>query len=91
MRGLSLSKESWNIESDSEDKREKMRALSLAKECYAMMLDLAPSAPVVERAARFVENIHNQTQISKVQNDKVSIDVTAKESSIRQKKLSSSE
>jgi hypothetical protein len=56
----SILKESWKIESDSEDKREKMQALSLAKECYAMMLDLSSSAPVVERAARFVDNIRSQ-------------------------------
>ncbi|MPZ08323.1 MAG: hypothetical protein GEU26_18240 [Nitrososphaeraceae archaeon] len=79
----SILKESWNIESDSEDKREKMQALSLAKECYAMMRDLATSAPVVERAARFVENVRNQPRSSILQNDKVAIGVTAKESSIR--------
>ena len=78
----SILKESWKIESDSEDRREKMQALSLAKECYAMMLDLASSASVVERAARFVEKIHiqrQQPQSSALQDAKVRIDVTGKE------------
>jgi hypothetical protein len=76
-------KESWKIESDSEDKREKIQALSLAKESYAMMIDLASSAPVVERAARFVEHIRTQqqqTQSSALQNAKVRLDVTGRES-----------
>jgi DNA-binding transcriptional regulator LsrR (DeoR family) len=58
----SILKESWKIETESEDKREKIQAISLAKECYAMMLDLTSSAPVVERAARFVENIRTRQQ-----------------------------
>jgi hypothetical protein len=48
-----------------------------------MMLDLASSAPVVERAARFMENIRTQTQSSTLQNPKVRIDVTAKQSLTR--------
>lgn len=43
--------------SDAEsDKRERLQALSLAKECYAMKLDLLSSAKVVDRAIAFVEN-----------------------------------
>ena len=71
----SILKEAWNIESQSEDKREKIQALSLAKECYAMMLDLVSSAPVVERAIRFVEN--HRPPDPTPQNNKVQIDVTA--------------
>ena len=37
------------------DKRERMQALTLAKECYAMKLDLLSSATVVDRAVRFVD------------------------------------
>jgi hypothetical protein len=41
------------------EKRERMQALSLAKECYAMKLDLLSSATVVDRAVKFVENHRN--------------------------------
>jgi hypothetical protein len=51
--------EAWTMSMDADsDKREPMQALSLAKECYAMKLDLLSSATVVDRAVRFVES-HN--------------------------------
>jgi hypothetical protein len=37
-----------------EDKREKIQALSLAKDCYSMKLDLLTNATVVDDAIRFV-------------------------------------
>jgi hypothetical protein len=37
-----------------EDKREKIQALSLAKECYSMKLELLPNATVVDDAMRFI-------------------------------------
>jgi hypothetical protein len=40
----------------TEDKREKMQALSLAKECYSMKLDLLTNATVVDYAIRFVSS-----------------------------------
>jgi hypothetical protein len=40
-----------------EDKREKIQALSLAKECYSMKLDLLTNATVVDYAIRFVSHI----------------------------------
>jgi hypothetical protein len=80
----SILKEAWNI-SSSEDKREKIQALSLAKECYAMMLDLVSSAPVVERAARFVEIHRSQTLDPTPQNNKVQKDVTADRSLIKKR------
>jgi len=39
---------------DSNSKREKIQALSLAKECYSMKLDLLTNATVVDDAIRFV-------------------------------------
>ena len=36
------------------DNREKIQALSLAKECYSMKLDLLTNATVVDDAIRFV-------------------------------------
>ncbi|MFL6338074.1 MAG: hypothetical protein ACJ718_03035 [Nitrososphaeraceae archaeon] len=41
---------------DTEDKREKIQALSLAKECYSMKLDLLTNATVVDDAIRFVSS-----------------------------------
>jgi predicted transcriptional regulator len=47
-------KEAWNVFQTSEDKREKIQALSLAKKCYPMKLDLLTNATVVDDAIRFV-------------------------------------
>jgi hypothetical protein len=47
-------KETWNIAQSTEDKREKIQALSLAKECYSMKLELLTNATVVDDAIRFV-------------------------------------
>ena len=44
------------IESNADDKREKIQALSLAKECYSMKLDLLTNATVVDDAIRFVSD-----------------------------------
>jgi len=49
-----ITKEAWNTAQDTEDKREKIQALSLAKDCYSTKLDLLTNATVVEGAIRFV-------------------------------------
>jgi predicted transcriptional regulator len=49
-----ITKEAWNTAQQTEDKREKIQALSLAKECYSMKLDLLTNATVVDDAIRFV-------------------------------------
>jgi hypothetical protein len=49
-----ITKEAWNTAQSTEDKREKIHALSLAKECYSMKLDLLTNAAVVDDAIRFV-------------------------------------
>ena len=55
MVGLtSILKEAWTTANQTEDKREKIQALSLAKECYSMKLDLLTNATVVDDAIRFV-------------------------------------
>ena len=46
--------EAWTTSQQTEDKREKIQALSLAKECYSMKLDLLTNATVVDDAFRFV-------------------------------------
>src|SRR5919109_2003102 len=55
MIGLNaITKEAWNTAQQTEDKREKIQALSLAKECYSMKLDLLTNATVVDDAIKFV-------------------------------------
>ena len=49
-------REAWNAAQNTEDKREKIQALSLAKECYSMKLDLLTNATVVDDAIRFVSS-----------------------------------
>jgi predicted transcriptional regulator len=51
-----ITKEAWNTAQNTEDRREKIQALSLAKECYSMKLDLLTNATVVEDAIRFVSD-----------------------------------
>jgi hypothetical protein len=49
-----ITKEAWNTAQQTDDKRERIQALSLAKECYSMKLDLLTNATVVDDAIRFV-------------------------------------
>src|ERR687887_1639401 len=51
-----ITKEAWNTAHNTEDKREKIQALSLAKECYSMKMDLLTNATVVDDAIRFVSH-----------------------------------
>ena len=50
----SILKEAWNTAEQSEDVREKIQALYLAKECYGMKLELLTNATIVDDAMRFV-------------------------------------
>jgi hypothetical protein len=50
----SILREAWNTAQNTEDKREKIQALSLAKECYFMKLELLTNATVFDDAIRFV-------------------------------------
>src|SRR6187200_3017137 len=47
-------REAWNTSQHTGDRREKIQALSLAKECYSMKLDLLTNATVVGDAIRFI-------------------------------------
>jgi hypothetical protein len=49
-----ITKEAWNTSQQTDDRREKIQALSLAKECYSMKLDLLTNATLVDDAIRFV-------------------------------------
>ena len=51
-----ITKEAWNTAANTEDRREKIQALSLAKECYSMKLDLLTNATVVDDTIRFVSS-----------------------------------
>jgi IS30 family transposase len=42
-----ITKEAWTTSQQAQDKREKIQALSLAKECYSMKLDLLTNVTVV--------------------------------------------
>jgi predicted transcriptional regulator len=55
-----ITKEAWNTADNTEDKREKIQALSLAKDCYSMKLDLLTNATVVDDAIRFVSDNSKQ-------------------------------
>jgi hypothetical protein len=63
-----ITKEAWNTAQNTEDKREKIQALSLAKECYSMKLDLLTNATVVDDAIRFVSNRSNKKSIPSCKN-----------------------
>jgi hypothetical protein len=55
-----ITREAWNAAQQTEDKREKIQALSLAKDCYSMKLDLLTNATVVDDAIRFVSSKSKQ-------------------------------
>jgi hypothetical protein len=55
-------KEAWNTSQQAEDRREKIQALSLAKECYSMKLDLLTNATVVDDAIRFVSSNYQKNE-----------------------------
>src|ERR687886_3117240 len=67
-RRNAITKEAWNIAHDPEYKREKIHALSLAKECYSMKLDLLTNATVVDDVMRFVSDHSNKRMITKEEN-----------------------
>jgi Trp operon repressor len=60
----SILKEAWSTSQQTEDKREKIQALSLAKECYSMKLELLTNATVVDDAIRFVSQKSNEKLMS---------------------------
>ena len=70
--GLSaIVKEAWTTSQQTQDRREKIQALSLAKDCYAMKLDLLTNATVVDDAIRFVTTNTNNKDIGE---DKPKVD-----------------
>jgi hypothetical protein len=63
-----ITKEAWNTAQQTEDKREKIHALSLAKECYSMKLDLLTNATVVDDAIRFVSSNKAKEELKSASN-----------------------
>jgi hypothetical protein len=54
-------REAGTTSNQTQDSKEKIQALSLAKECYYMKLDLLTNATVVKDAMRFVSE-HNKKE-----------------------------
>ena len=53
-------KQSWKTAASAEsqgDMRDKLQALSLAKDCYAMKLELLSIATVIEKAVRDIISV----------------------------------
>ena len=63
-------REAWNTSQQTGDNREKIQALSLAKECYSMKLDLLTNATVVDDAVRFTKE--SQDKLAMPEDDKES-------------------
>jgi hypothetical protein len=68
-----ITKEAWNTAQNTEDRREKIQPLSLAKECYSMKLDLLTNATVVDDAIRFVLEHKNNNNDNKNQKEEAHI------------------
>ena len=51
----SILRESWSISDKAIDKREKIEALKLARDCYSMRLDLLTNSSVINDSMRFIE------------------------------------
>ena len=68
----SILKEAWNT-ANSQDGKDKLHALSLAKDCYSMKLELLTNATIVEDALKFVDRNKNNNNINKqeLSNNKV--------------------
>jgi hypothetical protein len=65
-----ITKEAWDTAQNTDDNREKIQALSLAKECYSMKLELLTNATVVDDAIRFVSSKTNTNLKPSIEGDK---------------------
>jgi hypothetical protein len=64
-------KEAWMMSQTESIKGDKIKALTLAKECYTMKLELLTNATVVDEAIRFVAS--HAASMERVNSDKVII------------------
>jgi aspartyl-tRNA synthetase len=46
-------KEAWIVSENSKDNREKLQALSLAKDCYALLEEFLCNEPIIDQALKF--------------------------------------
>jgi hypothetical protein len=73
----SILKEAWTMsQTDDNIKSDKIKALTLAKDCYAMKLELLTNATVVDDAIRFVSSHTKAQAITEKANsdDRVTVD-----------------
>ena len=66
----SILKEAWNT-ANSQDRKDKLHALSLAKDCYSMKLELLTNATIVEDALKFVDRNKNNNNKQELSSNKV--------------------
>lgn len=64
----SILREAWSISQSNDSRIEKIKALTLAKECYGMKLDLPTNATVVDDVIRFV-SLHAVEAAAKEKNN----------------------
>lgn len=64
-----IQKEAWSAAERTQDTREKIHALSLAKDCYGMKLELLTNASVVDDAIRFVSANVKHDKKTKIKQD----------------------
>jgi hypothetical protein len=70
----SILKEAWTMSQADDNKSDKIKALALTKECYAMKLELLINATVVDDAIRFVaSHAAPTTSIETVSSDKLDV------------------
>jgi hypothetical protein len=60
----SILRESWTMSDTAIDKREKIEALKLARDCYSMRLDLLTNSNVINDSMRFIEKSKEKQNLS---------------------------
>jgi hypothetical protein len=75
----SILRESWSMSDTAIDKREKIEALKLARDCYSMRLDLLTNSNVINDSMRFIEkskekeNLSNKKENNIIDNNNIDI------------------
>lgn len=64
----SILRESWSMSDSAIDKREKIEALKLARDCYSMRLDLLTNSSVINDSIRFIEKVKKNNNNNKEEN-----------------------
>ena len=61
----SILKEAWNTV-NSKDGKDKLHALSLAKDCYSIKLELLTNTTLIEDASKFVKEHKNNIKLNEI-------------------------